>query len=268
MLQALRDWFQKVPNQGSVLQRLSKNAVRNHENIRVAGEGGPPVSHGSAAEGQGLQFQQSLSQNVPLFGTALNFATGNSRDSATTVGYVEASSHSVAVVAPGPFSNTDQTSSYYRDTQPGNYAPPPGPPPPTWSYSPPDGPPSFQPPSHLGYAPSYGPASYDSSSPAGVPLFPSEHSPPSFPGAGGYGFPSPPDRPLFPVAPGGYAPPSEPSPSSYPQGGYAPPPGPPTSFPPAGGYIPPSGPPPGQGGPPQQSGYPGQAYHQQYGHGW
>ncbi|CAA7264296.1 unnamed protein product [Cyclocybe aegerita] len=82
MLQCMRDWFSKSSGQQSVLQRLSKNAVRNHENIRLAGEGGAPAAQGSYAQGQAHQFQAYLGQNVPGFSQAQSLfgGAGNAKD--------------------------------------------------------------------------------------------------------------------------------------------------------------------------------------------
>ncbi|THH05855.1 hypothetical protein EW146_g9788, partial [Bondarzewia mesenterica] len=46
--------------QHEILRRLTKPAVRNHENTRAAGAGGPPASQGSYAENAGHQMQGNL----------------------------------------------------------------------------------------------------------------------------------------------------------------------------------------------------------------
>jgi len=77
MLQIMHEWLQKLGNkQQYILSRLSKNAVRNHENVREGGEGGAPASEGSFAANQAHSVQQSIasyaSQNVPGAQTVFN----------------------------------------------------------------------------------------------------------------------------------------------------------------------------------------------------
>ncbi|KAF8155752.1 heterokaryon incompatibility protein Het-C-domain-containing protein [Crassisporium funariophilum] len=279
MLQCMRDWIQKVPNQRSVLQRLGKNAVRNHENIRGAGEGGAPAAQGSFATGQAHQFQHSLqgyAQNVPGLGQAANMFGGHGAAREAGSGYPGAG-HGPGSAAPPPMGG--QAASYYSDSKPAggpgypgpgapggygssNYNAPSGPPPRMDSYPggpppsgpphrmdsysggpPPSGPPA---PQHAGYSPSYAPA-YTS-------------PPPSFPGGGGGGAPSfPGSAPSFPgSAPsfpgeghGGGAPSFPGAPPSFPGApghgghtGYGPPPSGPPGFPGSpGGYGAPPGPP-------------------------
>src|SRR5258707_5272482 len=87
MLQSIRDWYNKVPDKWSIMTRLSKNSVRMHENVRLSGEGGKGAAEGTFAQGQAFQFQQSLGQKIPLFGTALNFAQGNSKELSSIPGF-------------------------------------------------------------------------------------------------------------------------------------------------------------------------------------
>ena len=56
---------------GSTLQRLRKEAVRDHKNIRLSGEGGAGGADGSAGQNYGHQAQAALQgyvQNLPGFG--------------------------------------------------------------------------------------------------------------------------------------------------------------------------------------------------------
>ncbi|KAF8965033.1 heterokaryon incompatibility protein Het-C-domain-containing protein [Flammula alnicola] len=261
MMQCMKDWIAKMPNQPSVLQRLSKNAVRNHENIRLAGEGGAPASQGSFAETEGLQVQHTLqgyAQGIPGVSQAQHLLGGAGQGREGPGGGYGGGYPRAGPAGPAPIHHspappmTGQAASYYSDTKPStpggygghgsSYAP--TGPPPTSSYGAPPGPPppSHVPPApqHAGYSPSY------ASPPAQAPSFPG--GPPSFPGShGGHGgapsFPSQP--PSFPGEPGGYRPPPGP-----PGGGYGAPPGPPPhggapGFPGSpGGFGPPPGAPP------------------------
>jgi hypothetical protein len=225
-MQCMKDWINKVPNQHSVIQRLSKNAVRNHENIRLANEGGVPASQGSFSDNQAHQLQhkiQGYTSNIPGVAEAQSLF-GASRE------------------RPGAYGppQTGQAESYYNDntsSTPGGYSG-------ASSYGPPVGGPSVAPHQHGGYAPSYAPPpTHPTSFPSVTPSFPSgpghgvSTHPPSFPGA----------TPSFPSGRGHGAstpPPSFPgAPPSFPSSGYGPPPGPP------GGYGPPQGPPPHGGAP-------------------
>ena len=76
MLQTVRDWLSKSPNQQSVIERLNKESVRNHRNMRVAGEGGAPASQGSFAEQEGHQLQQAVMGHIPGIGLLPGNAKG------------------------------------------------------------------------------------------------------------------------------------------------------------------------------------------------
>ncbi|KAI0300153.1 heterokaryon incompatibility protein Het-C-domain-containing protein [Multifurca ochricompacta] len=70
MLACMKNWLQSLGHkQGAVLARLSKQAVRDHQNVRLGGEGGAPVSQGGfAPTNAGPQAQGSISnylQGVP-----------------------------------------------------------------------------------------------------------------------------------------------------------------------------------------------------------
>ncbi|KIM46972.1 hypothetical protein M413DRAFT_440527 [Hebeloma cylindrosporum] len=244
MMQCMKDWINKVPNQHSIIQRLTKNAVRNHENIRAANEGGAPASQGSFADTQAQQFQQKLqgyASNIPIVSQAQSLfaGAGNSREGPGAYG------------APP----TGQAASYYNNapSTPGGYGGVP-------SYAPPPGAPPVASHQHSGYAPSYAPPpGQPPSFPGAAPGFPggpghgASSSPPSFPGAApgfpschGHGSSSPP--PSFPGA-GPSFPGAAPS---FPSSGYGPPHGHP---PPHGGAPAFPGGPPAPGSPP--FGFPG-----------
>ena len=76
MLQSVRDWLSKSPNQHSILQRLNKESVRNHRNVRAEGEGGAPASQGSFAEQEGHKFQQGVLGYIPGGGLLSGSARG------------------------------------------------------------------------------------------------------------------------------------------------------------------------------------------------
>jgi len=241
MLAYMHTWVQGLgSNQHNTLQRLNKQAVRNHDNVRRASEGGMPELQGSYAHNQGIHMQhniQNYASSIPIVGQPQqfmgNFSGGPSRKmpsdpaSPALAGQTPesppppSSGGGASFYPHGPVHSG--SSSYNSPSGPppsfldasGGYAPPGGhPPPPSSGYPPPSG----------GYAPHY-------SSP-----------PPSFPGY----------NPTVGYA-GGYTPPLPGGPGPAP---YGAPPGPPP------GFAPPSGPPPGQGGYPPPGGY-----NQQYGGG-
>ncbi|KAF4618696.1 hypothetical protein D9613_010141 [Agrocybe pediades] len=282
MMQCVKDWIAKVPNQRSVIQRLSKESVRNHQNIRLAGEGGPAESQGSFAETQAHQFQHNLAQNIPGLAQASNLINqfsgqGQKRD----------------MPGGGPgHSGGGQAASYYGGgntpaPQPNAYGGAQS----SYSGNPP---PSHAPPvpqrQGTGYSPSYAP-SYDAppsgqapSFPGAGPSFPGAQAPPAFPGADAHShtpsFPGAEQHSHAPSFPG--AAPSFPGAHEHGHGhghghvhgGYGAPPGGPQGFPDApGGYGGP--PPPGQApfgfpgadpydAPPQFPGAPGQGGNNNY----
>ncbi|OBZ67753.1 hypothetical protein A0H81_12495 [Grifola frondosa] len=61
MMEYMQRWVQGMGGrQHETLRRLSKESVRNHENIRAAGEGGPPAAQGSYAQNVGMEAQHDL----------------------------------------------------------------------------------------------------------------------------------------------------------------------------------------------------------------
>ncbi|KAF9450292.1 Het-C-domain-containing protein [Macrolepiota fuliginosa MF-IS2] len=236
MLQTVRDWHQKLGSkQRSTLSRLSKDAVRNHDNIRLAGEGGAPAAQGSLAASQGHQFQHTIA------GYAQGVPGAQALFSATGFGTAKSGAEFATPAGPPP------PSSYSSGPSLGGYPPSLGPPP-TSSYpsmNPPPVPPSggggFQPPTHSGYAPSYGPSPGSQG-----PTFPGGSSSPSFPSFPGSG----------PAPPGGFSSFSAPSgpPPGFPGGpGSREPPGFPSGLgsrePPGGFGFPGASPPPASSGP-------------------
>ena len=84
MLDYMRKWLQGLGSrQHSVLNRLSKESVREHKNIRAAGEGGHASTEYSAAQNAGHEAQGDLGgflSQVPVVGQATSFLSqmGNS----------------------------------------------------------------------------------------------------------------------------------------------------------------------------------------------
>ncbi|KAJ7439335.1 heterokaryon incompatibility protein HET-C [Mycena latifolia] len=244
MMQYMHTWVNGLGSRKhSVIQRLSKNAVRNHQNVRAAGEGGPAAAEGSFAANEAHQFQhhiQGYAQQIP----------GVSQAQAMFGGHNHGQGREMPGGAGG-YPGGGQASSYYEGggappaqpaygggspappAQPGygsgapsfpgqsSYPSPAGPPPSfpgaetssyAPSYAPPPGPPSFGGPQFPGGPAPQFPGGPAPEFPGTPPAFPG--AAPSFPGGPGSGFPgadpyaSPP--PQFPGGPGQYAPPSGP----------------------------------------------------------
>ncbi|KIY69310.1 Het-C-domain-containing protein [Cylindrobasidium torrendii FP15055 ss-10] len=280
MLGVVHTWFNEFPRerQQSVINRLTKQSVRENKNKRSEGEGGVAEVQGSYAHQQGLGAQNAIQgyiSNIPGVSQAQNLfggGAGQRRDDINTPGFPSGpsggSSGYGGSAAPPPVPpKTGEAASFYGggggggSGYPGqghshhhqhhgssSYAPPSGPPggygappssPPPGGYGSPYG---GGPPAHGGYNPSY-------SSP-----------PPSFPGSGpSYGG-GPPSFPgSAPPFPGGDSGPGFPDANAY---------APPSGFPDANAYAPPGFPAPqnyggGGGGPP---GFP-HAQHPPYGGG-
>ncbi|KAG6873655.1 hypothetical protein C0995_012588 [Termitomyces sp. Mi166 len=229
MLQEMNNWVNDLGHKKEkVIRRLTKEAVRNHENVRLAGEGGAPTSQGSFAQAEGQQFQQTLmgyANQIPGVSQAtqlLDAAGGGKKHNKHKhshghgrefeggghgQGYDGGSSPRSGTPSQGSSytPTSGQAASYYNDgpKESSHYAPPLGPPP-TSGYAPPPGPPSqgsYAPPSLSfpgeGYRPSYGssapppppPQQHAGYTPSyASPLFPG--AAPSFPGGPGPSFPS------------------------------------------------------------------------------
>ena len=73
----MQKWVQGLGHrQQEVLSRLSKESVREHQNIRLAGEGGPPAAQGSYAQNAGIQAQHDIANyvsGIPVVGQAAGF---------------------------------------------------------------------------------------------------------------------------------------------------------------------------------------------------
>ncbi|KAF8186977.1 heterokaryon incompatibility protein Het-C-domain-containing protein [Mycena galopus ATCC 62051] len=228
MMQYMHTWVNSLgAKKASIFQRLTKNAVRNHENIRAAGEGGKPAAEGTFAANQAHNFQHQVA------GYATQHVPGAAQAQALLGG-----GHNHG-------QRRDMPSSGYPGGE-GSYNAPPAQPAygsgePSSSYRPPSGqpPPSFPGAESSGYNPSYGaPPSFP-----GAPSFPGgpgEYGAPPPPPQGGYGgFPQPDFPGAAPTFPGS---PAFPGADPY----MSPPP---PQFPGAPSqYPPPSGPPYGQGG--------------------
>ena len=248
MLQSVRDWLSKSPNQQSIIQRLKKESVRNHRNLRVEGEGGAPASQGSFAEQEGHQLQQTVLGSIPGVG----LFTGNAREVGSP-GYPSGpgsypqaggQQHGGPPGYPGgPMGGGGhQHGGGYGST---TYTPPAAAPSHATTFPMSGGGPPPLTSSHSGAAHhhpgSTGPHTQHGG--YGPPSFPSGS--PSFPGSGqgddGFSFPGS-GVPSFPSGDGVYNKASFPGAPSFPDDGYS---GPPTHL---GGFNPPPGPPPHGGG--------------------
>lgn len=58
MLATVAQWAEK--QKGKIFDRLTKQSVRNHENVRLEGEGGAPEAVGGFAQTQGLDMQGKI----------------------------------------------------------------------------------------------------------------------------------------------------------------------------------------------------------------
>ena len=260
MLQSVRDWLSKSPNQYSVLQRLTKESVRNHKNLRVEGEGGAPASQGSFAEQEAHQFQNTVMGYIPgaglLSGNARAVEGGSPGYPGKPGGYPQAGGQQhggfpgPSVYPGGPMGGGGHQHGGNRYGATSTYTPPAAAPSHATTFPMSGGGPPSLPSPHSG------PAHHPPPPPSGphtqhggyTPSFPSGNSFPS-PGQGGDGFSFPGGGTApFPGGDGVSFPGAAPFPgaSSFPDGGYNAPPGPPPHI---GGYNPPAGPPPhGDGG--------------------
>ncbi|KAJ8076424.1 hypothetical protein PM082_000847 [Marasmius tenuissimus] len=250
MLQTMKTWVDGLGNKkNEIISRLSKGRVKNHENIRMAGEGGQAEAVGSYAHNQGLAAQagiQNYVNQIPGVQQAQNLfggGSGNKREGSGPpvpggypgAGGSHAYSQSQSGYTPAPPAPGGGEASGFYGSHSGTPSFPGGPgghssPSPGFPGGPHSPPPSFPGAGGGGYAPSY-------SSPP-PPSFPGS-GPPSFPDAGGYGG----YQPGGPPGPGGFAPPPGP-PGSGP-GGFSFPEAHPGQPPHGGGYGPNYGRPPG-----------------------
>ncbi|KAG6836212.1 hypothetical protein H0H93_010271 [Arthromyces matolae] len=224
MLSELSHWVSSLGSKrSSILSRLTKEAVRSHQNVRHASEGGQSAAQGTWAQSEGMQVQSAVlgyvggvAHGIPGVGQATEFFSGGGGGHGGGHGHGQKkhddkhdkhdkhedkhkkhedkhNKHEHGYSRDGDTfeaSNNSNSSKSY-------YAPPSGPPP------------SF-PGSGSSYEPSYGPSSGD-------PYAPPSGPPSSFPGSGNSSYTPPP-----PSFPGSYAPPSGPPPSFPGEGpGYA-----------------------------------------------
>lgn len=213
-MEYMQRWVQGLgSHQHETLRRLTRQAVREHKNTRLPGQGGPPTDEFNYAQNAGHQAQNDLQgylNQVPGVSSATSFIGKLNSPGKPSGG----SSFPSMGQAQSFLNQFNQFSGPKRDmTPPASEYPGQGygpgshtsweQPNPEPSYAPPPGPPPFPGSTpHDGYTPSYG---------------------------GSAGFPQP-----------SYE-------DQYEAGGFAPPPGPPPGFPNPGSYAPPPGPPPGQG---------------------
>jgi hypothetical protein len=228
MMQYMRNWVQAMGHkQHDVLRRLSKQAVRNHENIRGAGEGGPPETQTSYASNQAHHLQQNIHgyvASIPVVGQAQQFmgqfsgGSGPRREMPSAPGGPPTgfpnspTRHETWPGTSPPLPTSGEAASFYAGNNSGGGS--------ASGYPPQAPPPSFPSmPDTGGYAPNYSspPPAFPDYNPGGYGAYapPSGSSPPG----GGPGFPGP--------APYGAPPPNFPS---------GPPPPGPGGYPPPGGY--------------------------------
>jgi hypothetical protein len=245
MMQYMQHWVQQLGSkQHSTLSRLTKDAVRNHQNVRLGGDGGPAEAQGTFAYSQGQQVQHNIqayaTNHIPGVAQAQSlfnkFEGGNRREGPGTS--IPTSHHHSYHPPSGPqppASGDSIPTSHHQ-----SYHPPSGPPPPAsgdsiptshnQSYHLPSGPPppaSGESTSYYGssahYVPPPGPPPggyYPYSSPPSLPdAYPG--TPSQFPETGGYSgghqHYAPPQGPPPPGAPGGFASPGGPPGPSFPQ---------------------------------------------------
>ena len=281
MLQSVRDWLSKSPNQQSIIQRLNKESVRKHRNLRVEGEGGAPASQGSFAEQEGHQLQHSVMGLIPGVGLLAGNAKegGSSGYPSRPGGYPQAGGqqHGGLPSPPGypggPMGGGGHQHGGDLYGSASTYTPPAAAPSHATTFPMSGGGPPPLPSPHPGAA-HHHPVPHTQHGGYGPPSFPSGG--PSFPGAGqggdGFSFPGS-GAPSFPSGDGVSFPDSKASFLGAPVfpdngysgpsvGGYNAPPGPPPHL---GGYNPPSGPPPHGGGgyhaPPGPPPHGGGGYH-------
>ncbi|KAA1472452.1 Het-C-domain-containing protein [Dentipellis sp. KUC8613] len=280
--------------QHEILRRLSKNAVRNHENIRLAGEGGAPASQGSYAANAGVEAQHDIQGylgNIPGFQQAQGLlgqfggGQGGRRDAPgpTVPGGYEGSGHG-GYPPPPPLGSRPPAAEPPRLGQAGDYyGEGAAPPPPNRPAVPPGPPPiphghGHHHHPHGGHPHGNAPVGFPDAAPggAGYPGGPSGYSGQSsypgqtstYPGQSSYpGQSTYPGQSSYPGGPGGGFQMPEENPGYHPSYG-----GPPGYGPPPGG--PPGAPPPGASSyNPNAGGFPtaqpdASAYPGQYGGGY
>jgi len=160
----MRSWVNGLgSNQQSILRRLSKEAVRNHQNVRDAGQGGPGPSGGSFAAAQA----HSHGQNAP--GMSFFKKDNKSSQYVTSANIGEPTSNYGSTTAEAKYTPVYQdyaaesSSSYTSASKPA----------PSHAYRPPS---PYRPYSTSnetsGYAPSYAPSYSLPGPPPGPPTYP------------------------------------------------------------------------------------------------
>ncbi|PSR70573.1 hypothetical protein PHLCEN_2v13544 [Hermanssonia centrifuga] len=100
MMEYMQKWVQGLGNkQNEILHRLSKDSIRNHQNIRLGGEGGVAAAQGSYAQNAGLQTQHDIQgyvSQIPIVGSAANMIGNMGGSGAHAGGHGGAHGHSPA----------------------------------------------------------------------------------------------------------------------------------------------------------------------------
>lgn len=292
MMNCLHEWARGLGNkEHEILRRLSKSCVRNHENIRLGGEGGVPAAQGTQAYNAGVQAQhdvQNYLSGIPgvaqaqslynqfspqqsgprrdLPGPTTDYKGGPPQPYSLPSGTREEPPHSPGHAASffqGGASGGAPPSGY---NAPSSYGPPSGPPPgPSYpgqtpsSYGPPSGPPpaSFMPSPSGGFGGPPAPGGPGGYAPSYAPSYASSPPPPFPGGPGGGGLSMPGAGGGFPGASPGFD-------GGFPGAahGFPSPPGPPPG---GAGFPSPFAPPPGfpDAGPPHGHGHQHQHHHHQ-----
>ncbi|KAH8829036.1 heterokaryon incompatibility protein HET-C [Flagelloscypha sp. PMI_526] len=196
MLGFMQSWVQSLGhNQQKIISRLSKEAVREHENIRKAGESGVGVAEGSYAQQQGHQAAGDISNlltGIPVVGQAANLLNSSGKPGKHDKPHKPGKhghSHSNSGGGSAPWNQAQQFAGQASSYLSGGYAP--------------------------SYAPSYvnpGQGGYDAPGDFNFPqAHPEGYAPPPGPPPGGF---APPPGP----PPGGFPAPQGPPPGGYNQG--------------------------------------------------
>ncbi len=124
-MQFMSDWINGLGAQkNETIQRLSKEAVRNHENTRIPGNGGAPNVGQQQPLGYPNQFS-GVVQTQSIFSGGGGRREGDLVQVASTETYAHTSSH---VHQPSvPASGYQSYGGSSHSGGPSNYAPPPGP---------------------------------------------------------------------------------------------------------------------------------------------
>ncbi|KIY47529.1 heterokaryon incompatibility Het-C [Fistulina hepatica ATCC 64428] len=158
MLQCVRDWISKMDQsrQRSVIQRLTKQSVREHKNTRLGGEGGVAEETGTYAYAQGQHLQHDIQgyvQNIPVVGQASGLLGKLSNAAGVTTSSYIQTTPSIQTNPSPAYPSEPQVQLHHQHNQA-----------------------HYNAPAHIGYAPSYElPPSFPND---GMPSFPG--APPGF----------------------------------------------------------------------------------------